>query len=162
MFLSAFVGMTFGELNATPWSQTFIVWCCKNTLNIITKLKSFQKKTNRSWYSCWRRCWLLFFIHSYKGVSIELHRFWFCHDDLMRCVGRISRKYAFDRPSLALLMAYVSRDKFHSNWDGGIGGGWFLGVREAKKLRRHFCICEPAFHMCPLKYFWQWSFYPHL
>jgi hypothetical protein len=35
-----------------------------------------------------------------KGVSIELHKFWFCHDDLLRCVGRTSRKYAFNRPIL--------------------------------------------------------------
>jgi hypothetical protein len=23
-----------------------------------------------------------------KGVSIELHKFWFCHDDFIHCVGR--------------------------------------------------------------------------
>jgi hypothetical protein len=42
-----------------------------------------------------------------KGVSIELHKFWFCHDDLMHCVGRTSRKYAFNRlalPSLCLVL----------------------------------------------------------
>jgi len=39
-----------------------------------------------------------------KGVSIELHKFWFCHDDLLRRVGRTSKKYAFDR--LALLKPY--------------------------------------------------------
>jgi hypothetical protein len=28
-----------------------------------------------------------------KGILIELHKFWFCHDGLNCCVGRISRKY---------------------------------------------------------------------
>ncbi len=35
-----------------------------------------------------------------KGVIIELHEFWFCHDDLLRCVGRTSMKYALNRPVL--------------------------------------------------------------
>jgi hypothetical protein len=38
-----------------------------------------------------------------QGVSIELHKFWFCHDDLMRCVGGTSRKYALNRPALLSL-----------------------------------------------------------
>jgi hypothetical protein len=38
-----------------------------------------------------------------KGVSIELHKFWFCHDDLLRCMGRTSMKYAFDGPVLPSL-----------------------------------------------------------
>jgi hypothetical protein len=44
-----------------------------------------------------------------KGVSIELHKFWFCYDDLLHCVGGISRKYALDRlvlPSLWLVQAW--------------------------------------------------------
>jgi hypothetical protein len=38
-----------------------------------------------------------------KGVSIELHKFWFCHDNLLRCVRRTSRKYALDRRSQTLV-----------------------------------------------------------
>jgi hypothetical protein len=38
-----------------------------------------------------------------KGVLIELHKFWFCHDDLNRCVGRISRKYDLDNLTLPSL-----------------------------------------------------------
>ncbi len=45
-------------------------------------------------------CWLL--VYS-QGVSIELHKFWFSHDDLMCCVGGTSKEYAFDRPALPSL-----------------------------------------------------------
>jgi hypothetical protein len=38
-----------------------------------------------------------------KGVSIDLHEFWFYYDDLLHCVGETSRKYAFDRPILPSL-----------------------------------------------------------
>ncbi len=38
-----------------------------------------------------------------EGVLIELHKFWFCHDDLMHCVGGTNMKYAFDRPTLPSL-----------------------------------------------------------
>jgi hypothetical protein len=41
--LSAFVGMTFGDLNIAFQSQIFVAWCCKKTLNITTKPKSLQK-----------------------------------------------------------------------------------------------------------------------
>ncbi len=36
-------------------------------------------------------------------MSIELHKFWFFHDDLMHCVGRTSRKYALNRVALPSL-----------------------------------------------------------
>jgi hypothetical protein len=32
-----------------------------------------------------------------KGATIELHKFWFCHDDHNRCVGSTRRKYAIGR-----------------------------------------------------------------
>ncbi len=35
--------------------------------------------------------------------QFELHKFWFCHVDPMRCVGGTSMKYAFDRPTLPSL-----------------------------------------------------------
>ncbi len=38
-----------------------------------------------------------------KRVSIELHKFWFCHDDLMRCVGGTNMKWTFDRLALPSL-----------------------------------------------------------
>ncbi len=38
-----------------------------------------------------------------KGVSIELHKFWFCHADLLCCMGMTSRKYALDQPTLPSL-----------------------------------------------------------
>jgi hypothetical protein len=38
-----------------------------------------------------------------KGGSIEPHKFWFCHVDLMRCVGKTSKKYAFNRLTLLSL-----------------------------------------------------------
>jgi hypothetical protein len=38
-----------------------------------------------------------------QGVLIELHKFWFCHDDLMHYVGRTNRKYALNRPTLPSL-----------------------------------------------------------
>ncbi len=44
-----------------------------------------------------------------QGVSIELHKFWFCHDDLMHCVGRTSRKYALNRPTLPSLWPVQKR-----------------------------------------------------
>jgi hypothetical protein len=38
-----------------------------------------------------------------KVVSIELHKFWFCHDDLTCYVGGSNKKYALDRPALLTL-----------------------------------------------------------
>jgi hypothetical protein len=38
-----------------------------------------------------------------QGLLIELHKFWFCHDDPMCCVGRTSKKYAFDMLALPSL-----------------------------------------------------------
>ncbi len=38
-----------------------------------------------------------------KAISIEIHKFWFCHDDFMHYVGRTNQKYAFDRPTLLAL-----------------------------------------------------------
>jgi hypothetical protein len=40
----AFIGTTFGKLNATPRSQTLVAQCWKNTLHTIAKPKSFQNK----------------------------------------------------------------------------------------------------------------------
>jgi hypothetical protein len=42
--LSAYVGMTFGELNVVLQNQTVLAQHCKKTLNNITKLKSFLNK----------------------------------------------------------------------------------------------------------------------
>ncbi len=33
-----------------------------------------------------------------KDAGIELHKFWFCHDDQSRCVEGFGRKYAIGRP----------------------------------------------------------------
>ncbi len=44
-----------------------------------------------------------------KGVSIELHKFWFCHDDLLHCVGRTRQKYALNRPTLLSLWPMQAR-----------------------------------------------------
>jgi hypothetical protein len=42
--LGAFVVKVFGKLNVAPPSLTLNARCCKKTLNIITKPKSFQNK----------------------------------------------------------------------------------------------------------------------
>ncbi len=44
-----------------------------------------------------------------KATSIELHKFWFCHDDLMHCVGGTSRKYALNRLALPYLWLVQAR-----------------------------------------------------
>jgi hypothetical protein len=38
-----------------------------------------------------------------QGVSLELHTFWFCYDDLIRCLQGTSKKYALDRLALPSL-----------------------------------------------------------
>jgi hypothetical protein len=86
------MGMAFGEFNIIPQSQTIIVQCC-------TKPKSFQNKQ----IVVFRLRVALVPSSTTKGVSIELHKFWFCYDDLLHCVGGTSRKYAFDRPVLPSL-----------------------------------------------------------
>jgi hypothetical protein len=47
-----------------------------------------------------------------KGASIDLHKFWFCHDDLNCCVGGTNRKYALDRPTLLSLWHVQARTYF--------------------------------------------------
>jgi hypothetical protein len=97
--LNASMGTTFGGSNVVPRNQVVVVWHCKKTLNIISKPKSFQKKTSHGIHVlCYVGYWF-----TTKGVSIELYKFWFCHNDLLRCMGRTSRKYAFDRPILLSL-----------------------------------------------------------
>jgi hypothetical protein len=60
------------------------------------KAKIISTQTNHGILpSCYVGYWFVA-----KGVSIELHKFWFCHDDLLCCVGGTSKKYAFDRPTL--------------------------------------------------------------
>jgi hypothetical protein len=88
-------------LNVDLQSQKLIARHWKKTLNTIAKPKSFQNKQI-----------VVFMFHvmliigfSQRCINFELHKFWFCHDDLMRCVGRISRNYAFDK--LALLSLWL-------------------------------------------------------
>jgi hypothetical protein len=60
------------------------------------KAKIIYKQTNCGILaSCYVGYWF-----ATQGVLIELHKFWFCHDDLMCCVGGTNMKYAFDRPTL--------------------------------------------------------------
>ncbi len=57
------------------------------------KAKIISKQINHGIFSpCYVGYWFVT-----KGVSIELHKFWFCHDDLICCVGRINEKYALDK-----------------------------------------------------------------
>jgi hypothetical protein len=44
-----------------------------------------------------------------KGALIKVQRFWFCHDGLNHCLGKTSRKYAFDRPTLLSLWHVQAR-----------------------------------------------------
>ncbi len=44
-----------------------------------------------------------------QGLSMELHNFWFCHDDLMHCVGRTRKKYVLDRLALLSLWHVQAR-----------------------------------------------------
>jgi len=51
------------------------------------KAKIISKQTNHGTPTpCYVGQW-----STTKGVSIELHKFWFCHDDLLRCVRWTSR-----------------------------------------------------------------------
>jgi len=93
------MGMAFGELNIVPQSQAFTARCYTKTLNIITKLKSFQNKQ----IVVFLLCVMLVTNLTTKGVSIELHKFWFCYDDLLHSVKGTSKKYAFDRLALPSL-----------------------------------------------------------
>ncbi len=67
------------------------------------KAKIISKQTNLV------LCWLL---STTKGVSIELHKFWFCHDDLNHCVGGTNKKYAFDKLALLSLWHVQVRINF--------------------------------------------------
>jgi hypothetical protein len=51
-------------------------------------------------------CWLL--VYSQRCINWA-NKFWFFHDDLLRCVGTISRKYALDRPVLPSLWHVQAR-----------------------------------------------------
>jgi hypothetical protein len=90
--LSTFMGMAFAALNIVPRNQIVIVRCCTKTLNITTKPLSFQNKQ----IMVFMLCLMLVISSATKGVSIELHKFWFCYDDLLHCVGRTNKKYALD------------------------------------------------------------------
>ncbi len=63
------------------------------------KVRIISKETNHGIHAlCYVGHWF-----AAKGVLNELHKFWFCHDDLLCCVGGTSRKYAFNRPTLPSL-----------------------------------------------------------
>jgi hypothetical protein len=77
--LSDSLGMTYSKLNIVPQSQIVIARCHTKTLNITTKPISFQNK-----YIVVVLLHVMLVISpTTKGVSIELHKFWFCHDDLL-------------------------------------------------------------------------------
>jgi hypothetical protein len=60
------------------------------------KARIISKQTNHGIPTlCYVGYW-----YATQGVSIELHKHWFCHDDLMHCVGGTSKKYALNRPTL--------------------------------------------------------------
>ncbi len=46
------------------------------------------------------------------GLSIELHKFWFFHDDIMHCVGGTSTKYALNKLALPSLWLVHKRTYF--------------------------------------------------
>jgi hypothetical protein len=63
------------------------------------KAKTISKQTNCGIFiPCHAGYW-----SAPKGVLIELHKFWFYHDDLNCCVGRINRKYVLDNLTLPSL-----------------------------------------------------------
>jgi hypothetical protein len=63
------------------------------------KTKIISKQTYRGIFTlCYVGYWFVA-----QGVSLELHKFWFCYDDLIRCFGRTSKKYALDRLALPSL-----------------------------------------------------------
>lgn len=103
--LNAFVVKAFGILNVIPPNPTFTTQCCKNTLSIIVKPKSFQNKQI-----------MVFQFHVILVSSLQpkVHqltyiKFWFCHNDLNHCMGETSKKYAFDRPTLLSLWHVQAR-----------------------------------------------------
>jgi hypothetical protein len=64
------------------------------------KAKIISKQINRGILTlCYVGYWAVA-----KGVSIEQHKFWFCHDDLMCCVGGTNKKlYALNKLALPSL-----------------------------------------------------------
>jgi hypothetical protein len=54
-----------------------------------------------------------------KGASIEPNKFCFCHDDLNKCVGRTSKKYALDKPTLPSLWPMQARTNFTTLQEAG-------------------------------------------
>ncbi len=85
--------------------------CC---LTLQKDAKHYYKIISKQTYCDIRApCYVGYYFTS-NGVSIELHKFWFCHDDLLRCVGGTSRKYALDRqvlPSLSHVQAKTNFDQ---------------------------------------------------
>ncbi len=62
-------------------------------------------------YHIWkvRKCFNQLNARQIFHLSIELHKFWFYHDDLLRCVGGTNKKYALDRPTLPSLWHVQAR-----------------------------------------------------
>jgi hypothetical protein len=100
--------MAFGELNIVPQSQIIIVQRFKKDIKHYYKAIIISKQTNHGIPTlCYVGYW-----SAAKGVSIEPHKFWFCHDDLLRCVGRTSKKYALNRLALPSLWHEQSGTNF--------------------------------------------------
>ncbi len=106
--LSAFAVRAFGELNVIPPNPTFTIQCCKNTLSNIVKPKSFQNK---------QIVVFQFHVMLVNNLQPKVHqlsyiKFWFCHNDFNHCMGRTSKKYAFDRPTFLSLWHVQVRTNF--------------------------------------------------
>jgi hypothetical protein len=67
-----------------------------------------------------------------KGVTIELHKFWFCHDDQNRCVGGIRKEYAIGRPIVPSLWPVQERTNLTQDEVMTLKKAGFLLSRKAK------------------------------
>ena len=65
---------------------------------------------------------------TYKGLKKEFHstnnveyEFWFCHDDIKRCVSGTKKKYVLDWPTVP--NTWGGKDGYQSIKRGGVGTG---------------------------------------
>jgi len=87
------VGKAFGDWTLPSSIQYAMLCNAQNTKNfceakIISKISIYGIPT-----ACYDGLWC-----NAKRSPIVCHKFWFCIDDLIRCVGFHSRKYVVDRP----------------------------------------------------------------
>jgi hypothetical protein len=68
---------------------------CNSKRPYETLLRQNHCQKNNSWHTCPRYGGLWF---DFKGSTPIRHKFWFCANDLIRCVGRIKKKYCVNRP----------------------------------------------------------------